>query len=200
MNFNNILGIVPARKNSKRLPHKNTQPVGGIPLVKRTILTAKSAGLSKIIVTTDDSEVKEIALKENIVVVDRPSELATDDARGEDAFLHAMEYVDNELNWDYDTICALQVTSPLLKSETLKKALETFYNEKLTSLVAVNSTSFFKPCGAFYCIKKATFLKEKTFWIDDLAVFPLNAQETIDVDHLWDWAISNAVANGRIFN
>lgn len=199
MEFNTILAIIPARGGSKRLPHKNTQPVGGIPLAQRTILTAKSAGLTKIVVTTDDPKVKEIALKEDVVVVDRPSELATDNAQGEYAFLHAMEYVENKLNWNYDTICALQVTSPLLKPETLKKALEVFYKEKLTSLVAVNSMGFFKPCGAFYISTKKSFKKEKTFWVDDIAVFPLDAQETIDVDYKWDLKIANAVAKGRIF-
>lgn len=197
--FNNTLVIIPARKGSKRLPHKNTLTVGGIPLVKRAIDTAKSAGLTKIVVTTDDPKVKEIALKEDVVVIDRPEELATDTAQTEDAILHAIDYVVKNLNWDFNSICLLQVTSPLLRPETLQNAIETFYKENLSSLVAVNSMAFFKPTGAFYISTKASYLKHKTFWVEDMAVFSLNAQETIDIDYAWDLAIANAVANGRTY-
>lgn len=197
MIFDNTLAIIPARAGSKRLPHKNTITVGGIPLVARTIRTAKNAGLSKIVVTTDDYEVKEIAEFEEVMVIPRPLELATDEARSEDAILHAMDYAEREFNCDYTSICVLQPTSPLLKSETLKKAIEIFHNNELTSLVAVNP--LYQPAGAFYCATKEVFKHHKSFWVEDMSVFVLNSKESLDVDYNYQWAISNAVNGGHIY-
>lgn len=199
--------VIPARAGSKRLPHKNVLPVGGIPMSQRTIQIAKAAGLneaktapylkSQIIVTTDDIRVKEIAIIENVEFINRPTKLATDRARSEDAVIHAIEYVDSVFpNNKFDTICMLQTTSPCLKPFTLQIALEEYENRKATALVAVNPA--YDPCGAFYIIDKKTFLNKKTFWVKDMGVFVLSYEEAIDVDYAWDWAIANAVKLGKV--
>ena len=207
-NFKNVLVVIPARTGSKRLPHKNVLPVGGIPMSQRTIQMAKAAGLneaktspylkSQIIVTTDDPHVKKIAIIEKVECIDRPAKLATDRARSEDAVIHAIQYVDDIFpNNKFDTICMLQPTSPCLKPSTLQCALEEYRNKKATVLVSVNPT--YKPCGAFYLIDKETFLKKKTFWVKDMSIYVVSYEASCDVDHAWDWAIANAIDGGRIY-
>ena len=205
--FTNVLVVIPARAGSKRLPHKNVLPVGGIPLSQRTIQIAKAAGLneaktapylkSQIIVTTDDPSVKKLAIIEKIECIDRPAKLATDRARSEDAAIHAIEYVDSVFpNNKFDTICMLQTTSPCLKPSTLRHALVEYRKNKATALVAVNSA--YNPCGAFYLIDKEAFLKKKTFWVKDMGIYVVSREESCDVDYAWDWAIANAIEGGRI--
>lgn len=56
-----MIAIIPARINSKRLPGKNILPIGGVPMILRTIETAKASGLfSQIIVSTDSKKVTKI--------------------------------------------------------------------------------------------------------------------------------------------
>ena len=53
-----VLGIVPARAGSKRLPRKNVLPLSGKPLVAHAILAALGASsLARVVVSSDDPEV-----------------------------------------------------------------------------------------------------------------------------------------------
>ena len=63
-NGEKILGIIPARRGSKGLPGKNILPLLGKPLILWTIEQAfLSRYLDKIIVSTEDEEIAEIAKK-----------------------------------------------------------------------------------------------------------------------------------------
>jgi len=207
--FENVLCIVPARRGSKRLPHKNVLPVGGIPMTQRTILTAKAAGLneaktspylkSQIVVTTDDPQVKNIALAEKVECVGRPAKLATDRARAEDVITHTIEFVDSVFSSNaFNTICYLQVTSPLLERKTLRKALETFINDKtLQALIAVGPD--YQMCGAFYIIKKDAFLRHKSLYPKNMGIYVLSWEQSQDVDTIEDFRVCQAINDHHIF-
>ena len=67
MTRSKTLAIIPARGGSKRLPRKNIIPLKGIPLICWTIESAlKSEEFDKIIVSSDDTEILEIAGKYEI--------------------------------------------------------------------------------------------------------------------------------------
>jgi len=58
----NLLGVIPARGGSKRIPHKNIRNFRGKPLISWVIETAVSANVfSRIVVTTDDVGIARIA-------------------------------------------------------------------------------------------------------------------------------------------
>ena len=59
------IAIIPARGGSKRLPHKNVLPLGGIPLIAHSILFAKENNqiIDEVYVSTDNDMIKEIALQ-----------------------------------------------------------------------------------------------------------------------------------------
>ena len=57
-----IVGIIPARKNSKRIKNKNIKLLNGKPLIEYTIIEAKKSKLlDKIIVSTDSPIIKKIS-------------------------------------------------------------------------------------------------------------------------------------------
>ena len=59
-----ILGIIPARANSKGIPQKNLQKINGISLVENTIKIAKkSKKISRLILTTDSEKIAKIGKK-----------------------------------------------------------------------------------------------------------------------------------------
>ena len=64
------LGIILARKDSRRIKRKNIRPLGGKPLVVWTFECAKkSKRLDRVVVSTDDEEVKRLAEEYEIEAV-----------------------------------------------------------------------------------------------------------------------------------
>lgn len=60
----NVLGIIPARGGSKGVPRKNIKILGDKPLISYTIEVATAApSISKLMVSTDDLEIAEVAKK-----------------------------------------------------------------------------------------------------------------------------------------
>ena len=77
----NILGITPARGGSKGMPKKNIKVISGKPLIAWTIEAAKEAKvIDRYMVSTEDEEITEISREYGADVVERPPELATDEA------------------------------------------------------------------------------------------------------------------------
>ena len=88
----NILGIIPARGGSKRLPRKNVRMLAGKPLIAWTIEAALKSGVCKrLIVSTDDEEISTVSKQYGAEVPFlRPSELATDTATSFSVAKHAL--------------------------------------------------------------------------------------------------------------
>lgn len=145
-----VIGIIPARSGSKRLPRKNLKELGGKPLLAHTIDQAKSAEiLDDVLVSTDSDEIKRVARKfGGWVPFDRPKELATDKATNNQVVKHA-------LNWlaardrNYEIVCMLQVTSPFRTAHDIDEAINSLMYSKASSLVS--TTEFQTP--PFWAVK-----------------------------------------------
>jgi len=120
-----VVAIIPARGGSKGVPAKNLQRVGGIPLVTRAIIAAKSSGLiDRIVVSTDDSAIARAALAAGAEVVDRPAELSGDIASSESALFHALD----SFATDPEITVFIQATSPFIDALDLAEAIERVRN------------------------------------------------------------------------
>ena len=127
-----IISIIPARGGSKGIPRKNIIPLCGKPLIAYTIEQSLSSKLiDETIVSTDDEEVKEISIQYGSKVIDRPAELATDNASMESCISHVLESV------KADVVVLLQPTSPLRKVRTIDMAIKLFLDsyKKYDSLI-----------------------------------------------------------------
>ncbi len=103
-----VLGIVPARGGSKGIAGKNIRLLDGKPLIAFTASAAlKSAYLSRILLSTDDSEIAQIGKAAGLdVPFVRPVELALDSTPMIDVVLDAIRWVQNH-GEEYDAICLL---------------------------------------------------------------------------------------------
>lgn len=133
-----ILALIPARGGSKGLPRKNMRLLLGKPLIAWTIEQAKkSRYIDRIIVSTDDEEIREISKKYGAEAPFlRPKKLATDKAKVIDAILHLMEFTKKNGTL-YDILALLQPTSPLRLSEDIDKAVELLLPKKAKAIVSV---------------------------------------------------------------
>jgi N-acylneuraminate cytidylyltransferase len=133
-----ILAIIPARGGSKGVPRKNIKLLGGVPLLTYTSQLAKKSRLiSKVVLSTDDSEIAQVGLKEGIEVPFlRPSELAQDSTPTLPVLQHALEYYAT-IGEHFDAICLLEATSPFRSLEFLEAAIAKFISTDADSLVSV---------------------------------------------------------------
>lgn len=119
------IAIIPARGGSKRIPHKNIKLFHGKPIIAYVIERALSSGcIDKVIVSTDDNEIAEVAKQYGAEVpFMRPSELADDFSSTGVVIEHALNWL-IEHNQQPDNVCILYATAPFITSDNLKKALE----------------------------------------------------------------------------
>ena len=135
--INDIVAIITARGGSKGLPRKNVLDLNGKPLIAYTIEEAlKSKIFSKVIVTTDDKEIKEVSLQYGAEVIDRPEKLATDNASSLDVIEHTLLEV-RERGKSYSHFILLQPTSPLRNANHISEAWNEYINKSASSLVSV---------------------------------------------------------------
>lgn len=130
-----IVAIIPARGGSKRLPQKNIKLLGKVPLIAHSILYAKAFPdiIDDIYVSTDNKEIKDIALKYKVKVIDRPKHLSGD----LEPTVSALKHVINQLV-DIDTVILLQPTNPLRPAKLLKEAFLTYKESGVDSLFTVS--------------------------------------------------------------
>ena len=123
-----IIGFVPARGGSTRVPGKNLREVGGLTLLDRAIRCARNADLDRIVVSTDDPAIARAVQwwidrdVRSVELHDRPAELAGPEAQIEPsiaAWLEGQTGIE-----DTDIIVLLQPTSPFRRPETIKVCVD----------------------------------------------------------------------------
>ncbi len=130
-----ILAVVPARGGSRGIPHKNIVKVKGKELITYTLDAARASKyIDKIIVSTDDSSIGEVALREGAEVLNRPKELAQDTSRTIDVLLHVVEKMDE----CFDYLVLLQPTQPLRTALHIDEALELMIDNQYPSLLSIS--------------------------------------------------------------
>jgi CMP-N-acetylneuraminic acid synthetase len=134
-----VLGIIPARGGSKRLPRKNLLPLDGRSLLERTLSTALAARLlTELVVSSDDEEI--LAEAERVApgrALRRPAELATDEARAIDAVQHAVASAEARRGERFDAVAVLQCTSPLTLPEDVDATIDLLQATGADSAVSV---------------------------------------------------------------
>jgi len=114
-----VLGLIPARGGSKRIPLKNLRYFHGKSLLEITIITARqSKYLDLILVSTDHPEIAQKAASLHCLILPRPAELSTDSATSESVALHALQH------YPHDLFCLLQPTSPYRTATDIDTCIE----------------------------------------------------------------------------
>lgn len=93
-----ICALMIGRAGSSGFPGKNVRPVMGRPLAAYSLMAARaSRHVRRIYVSTDSPEIMEIARGYGAELIERPPELATKAALGEDVFAHGYREIRRRL-------------------------------------------------------------------------------------------------------
>lgn len=225
LNDKTFLAIIPARGGSKRLPRKNILELAGKPLIGWTIEAALNSNyIDQSVVSSDDAEILSTASSYNIQLIQRPEDLATDQASTFDAIKHTIE---NSSPYDY--IVLLQPTSPLRQAEHIDAAIELLISKNADAVISVcemdhsplwsntlpengsmhnflrdevkNKRSqdlekFYRLNGAIYICKTDKLLEEQTFFIkQNIYAYVMDRKSSVDIDEEIDFSFAEVFYN-----
>lgn len=133
-----VLGLIPARGGSKGLPRKNVRRLCGKPLLQYTVDVGLAvAGLARLVVSTEDDEIAQVArLAGAEVPFRRPAELAQDDTPMLPVVQHALRTL-KERGDRFDAVCLLQPTNPFREVADVEGCLQLLVASGADTVVTV---------------------------------------------------------------
>lgn len=217
-NNNKILVVIPARGGSKGIPRKNMRLLNNKPLISYVIDTVKASQyVDDVVVTTDDSEIALISEKFGASAVRRSEELSTDEVPIDPVVYDAMIQKEKQAFDEYDIVITVLPTAPLLKTETLDRAIEKFEDFAIDSVISVvddrhlnwgfdekNQRYFplyierlsrellpksFRETGAILATRRA-HINENSRLGTNIDLIELSSEESVDIDNYEDWWIA----------
>jgi CMP-N,N'-diacetyllegionaminic acid synthase len=226
---NRVLAVIPARKGSKRLPKKNIKSFNGKPMILWSIEAAlKSDYIDKIIVSSDDNSILDIARNSGVDAQLRPSNLAMDKATTNEVLLDLF----NNMSDKFDLLVLLQPTSPLRTNKHIDDSIKKLILNKVSSVISVsecehsaqwsnilpddgNLDNFidkkimntrsqdlkknYRLNGAIYVVQIDKFLKNKDLIIKKSLAYIMPIEDSIDIDTKYDFICAEALMKSGIY-
>jgi N-acylneuraminate cytidylyltransferase len=217
INGRRVLAVVPARGGSREVPRKNIRLVGGKPLIAYTLDAARTSRyVDRLVVSTEDAEIRTIAESLGAEVLPRPAALARDDTPGVEPVLHALDAVPG-----FGCVVLLQPTSPLRTTADIDATIEHWAASGAPVCVSVceardnpyrvftlkeggrlarfmpgeppnrrqDLPSFHVLNGAVYVADTAWLRREKRFVTDAAVAFVMPMERSLDIDTERDLAL-----------
>jgi CMP-N-acetylneuraminic acid synthetase len=217
-----IVALVPMRHHSVRVPGKNYRDLGGSPLyahILRELLKVPS--IHEIVVDTDSPIISNgiAELFPSVRVVERPENLRADSIPMNEVLMHDVGLVPSKFYLQTHS------TNPLLKSQTIARAIQTFLeayptNDSLfgvtryqTRLWDANANAvnhdpdvllrtqdlppLFEENSCIYIFERETFLNRKNRIGDSPLLFEINPYEALDIDNEIDFTIVECLVSNE---
>lgn len=134
-----VVGLIPARANSKGVPKKNIKLLAGRPLLAYSVEAGRASGvIDRLILSTDSPEIAEIGRSMDVEVPFlRPAELSDDHAAMVDVILHVLDYLAAH-GGEPEAMVLLQPTAPMRRPEHIRDVVNLLLEtgcDSVTSLV-----------------------------------------------------------------
>jgi CMP-N-acetylneuraminic acid synthetase len=218
-----IVALVPMRHHSQRVPGKNYRPLAGKPLFHHIIETLLAVPEIQQVVVDTDSEPVMDGLRKNfpsVEIVNRPESLRADDVPMNEILIH-----DSGL-FEADFYLQTHSTNPLLKSETISRAVQlliTNYPDRdsLFSVTRLQTRLYDKDGNAInhnpkeliqtqdlppvyeensciYIFTRENLLAKKHRISDKPLMFEIDADEAWDIDEELDFTICDFLLTRKL--
>ena len=211
-----ILGLIPARRGSRRLPEKNLARLAGEPLIAHTCRAAlESQAIDKVYVNTDCPEIADVAAEHGVKCPKlRPPDLATSSTPTRTANTWLM----TQLEETFDAVAVLQPTSPLRTAADIDAAVTVFEANAPCSVVSIariapaswlgeiaRDGQFRQQVGeeAMYRLNGAIYIYTWDDYVLDRQprrqmAYSMPPERSIDIDTAFDLHIAEAVLSSTI--
>ncbi len=137
------LAVIPARGGSKRIPRKNIKLFGELPMVAWSIRAAIASGcFDRIIVSTDDQEIADIAQQFGAdVPFFRPESLSDDHTGTTPVIAHAINW-QNANGAEVSEACCIYATAPFIQAADIQQGLQALQTQQADYAFSVTSYAF----------------------------------------------------------
>lgn len=137
------IAMIPARGGSKRIPRKNIKLFNGKSAIAYPIEAALASGcFDRVMVSTDDDEIAEVAARHGAEVpFRRPPELADDHATTIAVIQHAIAGLASQ-GTSPQWMCCIYATALFLQSEDLRRGWELLQQQGADYAFSVTSYAF----------------------------------------------------------
>ena len=179
------LAIIPARGGSKRIPRKNIKDFLGKPIIAYSIEAAlKSELFDEVMVSTDDDEIAEVALKYGArIPFFRSNKNSNDYSTTMDVIKEVISEYRSKFNTDFENGCCIYPTAPLLKIGHLKNG----YNKLISNdySTVFSAVEFSYPIWRGLCINEDS--TAKMIWPQHLNDRTQDLQKVYHDAGQWYW-------------
>ena len=184
-----------ARGGSKGVPNKNLRPLNGISLIERTVRQARASGLfTGIAVSSDSQGILQAAMDAGAdLAVDRPAELATDQADKSPAIVHCARQAEGRgmvfsvtpsRRSPYFNMVETIGDGPAHLIKPLKEAV----------LRRQDAPKTYDMNASIYVWRRDVFFPDAPVFTDDTRVFVMPEERSLDIDSELDWMIATFLA------
>ncbi len=159
------LAIIPARGGSKRIPKKNIKEFLGKPIIAYSIEAALKSNLfDEVMVSTDDQEIAEIAIKYGAKVpFIRSIENSDDNATIADVINAVIIFYENQ-NLYPSIVCCLFATAPFITETIIKEGYNKIFNQGYSSAFTIQKFDY----PIFRALKKTKKGNLEMIWKEHL--------------------------------
>jgi CMP-N-acetylneuraminic acid synthetase len=211
--------LVPLRHWSRRVPRKNYRLFAGVPLYRHIVQTLLSARhISQVVIDTDSDYILDDAADvfPEVVLYKRPSEFCGEMLNANDVMANTLLHV----AVDADVILQTHSTNPLLRADTIDRAIEAFTgsadHDCLLSVTPIQKRYWtadaqplnhdrrallrtqdlpplFEENSCMYLFHRAEFLRTGSRIGERPMLFPMDPDEALDIDTEFDMKLVEAV-------
>jgi CMP-N-acetylneuraminic acid synthetase len=218
-----LVALMPMRHSSERVPGKNYRPFGdGRPLFHHTLDALKGCNLiDKIVINTDSPTIAEQCAEKypDVIIIDRPENIRGGMTPMNDVLLHDVKTVESQFYLQTHS------TNPIMTSETLTNAVETFFKnypiyDSLFSVTKVQTRfwdslarainhnpnilirtqdlpPFYEENSCVYIFERNTLIERHNRIGNRPFLFEMDPYEAVDIDEEIDFRVAEEVFRQR---
>lgn len=148
-----ICGLLIGREGSSGFPGKNLLNVLGRPLCAYPMIaTSESVYVDRLYVSTDSESIRKVALRYDARLIERPPELASKEALGEDAYKHGFDAISKDLaseGKELELLVLLMCNAPTINGKLIDEGIDMLReNKEADSAVTVSVYNMWSPSRA----------------------------------------------------